>query len=325
MQDERSIVNGWARSVPWTGSEVLLSVFLVWFFWPALAQVTLQGIGFYRWYYGPELVAVAQSEDSDPIEKTEAQSRLALWPTALASPFQVLTFPILLAALSGTRPEQLGLTARRFGRNLLLGVGGMLVLTPLAFGIYWIVRYLYAESGGAGVEKHALEIVAQQHPFPSEWVVLVLTATVAAPVREELTFRGVLQPWLAARRWGGHVAMVGALGLAVLYQREHLIAGWQEGIAPLTTAAMPALFVLGLVPVYLLVWWRSQTPRGPAIFGASLLFACVHTSVWPTPVPLFVLALGLGILADRTRSLVGPIVLHGLFNGVSCVLLLLAQ
>jgi hypothetical protein len=64
-------------------------------------------------------------------------------------------------------------------------------------------------------------------------------------------------------------------------------------------------------------------PHGPHRgYNTSLLFACIHTSVWPTPVPLFVLALGLGVLAQRTRSLVGPIVLHGLFNGISCVQLL---
>jgi len=59
-----------------------------------------------------------------------------------------------------------------------------------------------------------------------------------------------------------------------------------------------------------------------ALFGTAVLFACIHTSVWPTPVPLLVLGLGLGLLAQRTQSLVGPIVLHGLFNAISCVQLL---
>jgi membrane protease YdiL (CAAX protease family) len=45
--------------------------------------------------------------------------------------------------------------------------------------------------------------------------------------------------------------------------------------------------------------------------------------VWPTPVALFVLALGLGALAYRTQSLVGPVVLHGLFNGFNCLVLFL--
>jgi len=44
----------------------------------------------------------------------------------------------------------------------------------------------------------------------------------------------------------------------------------------------------------------------------------VHSFAWLSPVALFVLALGLGWLAYRMRSLAGPIVLHGLFNAVSC-------
>jgi membrane protease YdiL (CAAX protease family) len=43
-----------------------------------------------------------------------------------------------------------------------------------------------------------------------------------------------------------------------------------------------------------------------------------HVAVWPSPIPLFVLGLGLGVLAEGTRSLVGPIVVHSAFNAVSC-------
>jgi membrane protease YdiL (CAAX protease family) len=75
--------------------------------------------------------------------------------------------------------------------------------------------------------------------------------------------------------------------------------------------------------VYLLVVYRSRTPVGPALFGTSALFGAIHSNVWPSPVALFVLALGLGWLAWRTRSLAGPMLLHGLFNGIACVALLL--
>jgi membrane protease YdiL (CAAX protease family) len=51
-----------------------------------------------------------------------------------------------------------------------------------------------------------------------------------------------------------------------------------------------------------------------------MLFAASH-NVWPTPVPLLLLGLGLGWLASRTQSLVGPIVCHALFNGVACLVL----
>jgi len=48
----------------------------------------------------------------------------------------------------------------------------------------------------------------------------------------------------------------------------------------------------------------------------------VHSSVWPSPIPLFVLGLGLGWLAMRTRGVFVPVIVHGLFNAVSAVFVL---
>jgi hypothetical protein len=59
-----------------------------------------------------------------------------------------------------------------------------------------------------------------------------------------------------------------------------------------------------------------------AIYATSVLFAAAHTFAWPTPVSLFVLALGLGYLTYRTRSIIGSILLHALFNSISVVILL---
>jgi membrane protease YdiL (CAAX protease family) len=52
------------------------------------------------------------------------------------------------------------------------------------------------------------------------------------------------------------------------------------------------------------------------------LFANFHANIWPTPVALFVLALGLGWLAYRTQSVVASIVLHVLFNTITILTLL---
>jgi membrane protease YdiL (CAAX protease family) len=68
--------------------------------------------------------------------------------------------------------------------------------------------------------------------------------------------------------------------------------------------------------------WRLRAQSAGAIYGTALLFASAHSFAWPTPVSLFVLALALGYLAYRTQSLVGPMLLHALFNGVSVVILL---
>jgi membrane protease YdiL (CAAX protease family) len=70
---------------------------------------------------------------------------------------------------------------------------------------------------------------------------------------------------------------------------------------------------------------KVQQPAAlAAIFGSSMLFAVFHSSVWPTPIPLFFLGLGLGWLAYRTQSLVSSITVHFLFNSVACVVLALS-
>jgi membrane protease YdiL (CAAX protease family) len=56
-----------------------------------------------------------------------------------------------------------------------------------------------------------------------------------------------------------------------------------------------------------------------------VLFAAFHSGVWPSPVPLLLLALGLGYLAYRAQSLAAPMLIHALFNGFNCVLILLTR
>jgi membrane protease YdiL (CAAX protease family) len=310
MQDDSTNGNRQPRRGTWTGSEIVFSVFLAWLFWPAVMYATLKGIGVEHWYYG----------DDAP----ELSKRLNLWARTLALPFQILTYPLVFSAYSGTTLEQLGLTTRRLGRNILAGVAGVMLMGPLVYAVWKLVRLLSEASGGDDVQEHVLETLARLGLTPSEWGMVFFTAMIGAPLHEELAFRGVLQPWLAERRWGGHVAMLGGLALSVAFRGERLWTAWAEGIpnVSLVDAATPALFVLALLPLYLAIWATSRTPLDAAIFGTSLMFACIHTSVWPTPMPLLVLALGLGVLAQRRRSLVGPIVLHGLFNGVSCIQLL---
>ncbi len=58
--------------------------------------------------------------------------------------------------------------------------------------------------------------------------------------------------------------------------------------------------------------------RWPAILIVSALFAFVHSVVAPHALPaLFVLAVGLGWLYERSRSLWAPIALHAVFNAIN--------
>ncbi len=60
---------------------------------------------------------------------------------------------------------------------------------------------------------------------------------------------------------------------------------------------------------------KARWGTGVAIFGSSALFAGMHVSPYAIP-PVFVLALVLGWLFVRTRSLTVCIVAHSVFNGV---------
>ncbi len=61
-----------------------------------------------------------------------------------------------------------------------------------------------------------------------------------------------------------------------------------------------------------------------AILMTSLFFAVVHAPQWPAPIAIFVLSLGLGIVAYKTGSLIAAITMHASFNGLSVLLLCLA-
>ena len=61
-----------------------------------------------------------------------------------------------------------------------------------------------------------------------------------------------------------------------------------------------------------------------AWFGVSFLFALIHGSA-AIFIPLFVLALALTWLYEKTGNLLAPIVVHGLFNAVNLVLLILVK
>jgi len=296
-------------SLPPVTIRVVAFVFFVYAFWPFVTMQLLTAAGF-----GPGPTAAPPTA-----EQTLTLERVSLLANGLAFPLQLASLG-LLPRLTGVRPWQIGLTFRRLGWNCLGGATGWLVLTPACFAANYALVSLYGPEAAGNVKEHPFVQMAQQGLTPAEWFLLVFTATVSAPAMEELLFRGALLSWLERRPWASHIAMMLAFVLS-LPMKGNEAAVWRQGGWPLALHLAPVLFVLTLIVVYLAVCQLSRGPTVPAIFAASGLFAAVHSFAWPSPVALFVLALGLGWLAYRTRSLAGPVVLHGLFNAVSCALL----
>jgi membrane protease YdiL (CAAX protease family) len=313
---------------PWTGLEILLALFFVYLFWPALASRAVISSGFAARLYGPGVADAYAPEAEQAAHEAEAADarrllriRLNLLASALAFPFQAVTVPVLFYAMGGVSLARLGLTRQRLGRNILAGLGACLLIAPLVFAINFLATYLFQRFDPSAVQDHALTMLARDRASGLEWTLIVFTAVVIAPVLEEIIFRGVLQPWFAGFPNGGAAAIVIALAMALTLRSNQIAEALQHQGAGLLTAIMPGLFVLVLAPFYQSVVRHPPWPDSPAIFGTAVLFASFHASVWPTPIALFVLGLALGQLAARTGSLIGPMVLHGTFNALTCVML----
>jgi membrane protease YdiL (CAAX protease family) len=307
------------RAVPWSGVEVLLALMLAQWLWPSFLAEGLRASGFLGWVYGPEFQAGFAAGKLKGPDTT----RLSLWLSDLTLPLSLLSIVGSFHLLSGTRPYQLGLTAARSGKYVLVGVVTTVCIVPLVYIILALATWLVRHETGGPPEQHPLTQLIQGHPPLIDFIIGGLSALVAAPLLEEFLFRGIIQPWLRVRSWGGYVGISGALLLALGRRWSGLQAGWPEnGWQGAWPQLLPAAFVVVMVPGYLLV--RAKLPPAAgAVYATSLLFAAAHSSVWPSPVPLFFFALALGALRYRTQSLVPSVVVHGLFNGVAWALLLI--
>jgi membrane protease YdiL (CAAX protease family) len=310
------------RAVPWNAGEVLVAFGVYRWLWPALVVQVLVSTGLLGWFYGPGFLESIKAQDGADQELN--LTRLQLWAQTAAFPFQLASIPVLFYLVSGTQPYQLGLTLRRAGKNILAGVLAWISLTPFVFTLNWLVTWSYQKLLHGVPEEHPLTRLGQQSLESVDWVLLVFSAVVAAPVLEELFFRGVVQPWLRRYPGGGAIGIAAALIIAVADRIDPIGLGWkQSGVVGVLHGLTPVLFVLLMVPPFLLLRHLRNPRAAGAIYGSALFFAAAHSFAWPTPVPLFVLGLGLGYLAYRTQSLVTSIAVHALFNSVACVMLLL--
>ncbi|HSQ55612.1 MAG TPA: CPBP family intramembrane glutamic endopeptidase [Gemmata sp.] len=152
-------------------------------------------------------------------------------------------------------------------------------------------------------------------------VFFALQACVTGPLIEEILFRGGILPWVI----GASAARPGAPPQVLPRSlRPWLVVGIAVVFAAETQRPGPVIFAgslaAGLAILWLVVRRGGRNVRG--VFATSALFAAVHSSVWPSPVPLFPLAIGLGYVAVRTHGVFVPFLVHGLFNAVSVVYVL---
>ncbi len=305
----------------WPGGGVL-GLFLAYYAALPITMQLLEQTGAYKRLYGADFPAMTDplpggaSPDKplefDAVARRRGQQQLrAIWAGFLVVPLLV-GFAVLLRAKVLNQPPALAEYAKPFPSRLTFGIWTGLFLVPVSFGIHALTIWAATQSG-IELDRHPLtELTPAGDGYGG--VVFALSVILFGPVVEELLFRGLVVNWAGGDWHRPWVVMLFA-GLLATYTAEAKFA--------------PTLFVgflgVGLYVIQrfaFLVWPRFPTRTVAAVWSSAALFAAAHSAVWPTPIPLFVLALGLGYLTARTRDITAAIVVHGMFNAVSFVYLL---
>jgi membrane protease YdiL (CAAX protease family) len=299
-----------------TGFEVA-ALFLLNVVFVSVMVAVLQKAGFFREVYGPTFPEPLPSRDalgmvgggagaSSVVESAAPfQTVRTMWASLFAVPLLYAT-AVGFAVAVNRKPR---FEFADWYARVWAGIAAWAVLTPVVFGVYAAADRITTGLGGEPDRHPMTKLGVGESPF--DRVVFALAVCVAAPLAEELLFRGILVRWTAGRAYRGWIVLVVAGILAA--------AGTGDLRSP--AVAFTASLGVGVLAIRKL-GGKPFAFRGAGIWASVALFAAAHSAVWPTPVPLFVLGLGLGWLCLRTRGILACVVAHGLFNAVSFVYLL---
>ena len=220
------------------------------------------------------------------------------------------------------------------GRGLKRGLVAFLVLAPLVYGAFYLATRYFPPS------DHPISEVMTGRRTTAMAALVMISAVVAAPIAEELLFRGVLLGWLTTvtcglqkskPRWG--------FGDETWESSRVDESPWldREAFPNEPNGRGPSSDAVGPWPEFE-PFPNEPKPAGPrptigglplAAWGANALvsvgFAAMHAEQWPAPIPLFVLSMGLGWLSQRTGGLAASIGLHMAFNGFATAILLIGS
>jgi membrane protease YdiL (CAAX protease family) len=303
-------------SVPWGCFEVLVGFIIITMIIPeSIRMVILKSAN------SPE-----QPVNLPPIESCAA---LAGMPAAVAASLEseqmnsilqrFFSFPVQLSLFMLVSrvfyPLARGKTHPTVAARVRLGIVAWAILTPLVLAINMGLNLLFVLLDWHH-DPQQLTRLAGRPPVDS--MLFFFQVAVAAPIVEEVVFRGLFLPWaLGAPRPQGIPDLPANLRPWFVWFLG-LFFAWLSGTAGALLFALILLIGLFALPRL----FPSKRRTFAAVYSSSAFFALVHSSVWPSPLPLFILALGLGWLAVRTRGLLVPIIVHGLFNVVSVVFVL---
>lgn len=318
------------QPVPWTSGDLALCA-LIWFFTQIAVLAFLSSAGY------------DLKPGADKLDTVSACAQL--FAQIAGSAISAAAVLLLLTLRAGATPTDLGVDSDEIGRDLLLGLFGFLAALLPVYGLQaMLTRWQPSE--------HPLVVLLKNDSSFNLSALAVLTAVVMAPLVEELLFRVVLQGWfekaetfLMARRHGVKPETVEAIDSDPVDQAlfdalpdlpPESAAEASVPVEEVTHIAEPtpeSVFqsphVVDMpetaVPAKVLRSWLGLPQGWWPILGSALMFALMHLGNGPDPIPLFVFALVLGYLYQRTHRIWPSLVAHMLLNGSSLTMLFLER
>lgn len=171
-------------------------------------------------------------------------------------------------------------------------------------------------------------------PNYAVFALLFVTTALVTPVVEEFWIRGLLQgglqrlaDWrlsMVRQSFEQAAAPIEAPDDAPTFQPQREATNINETayMAPGTAAGTEPLVATASTAMHTDSSDWTPTAIWP-VFVASLVFALLHWGQGLAPIPLFFLSLGLGYLYRQTGSLIPPIIVHFVLNGLTMVMTLI--
>ena len=312
------------RGVPerWPGLFLVLGCLLLMLFLPSTFAELGSRFGLFRFLD-------SSAEPKMPLRPTVSTTNTVEWTqitNSLRSTYAaVASMPLVLLVICFLKKRNIVVAARiapsRSTWNVLVYE---IILCWAVYGFLAIslnigMQYLYLFSGW----KPTIHPIAKVGIFDGTggWII-GLGACVVAPFTEELIFRRWLLPWAMRRRvrnlWLQLITLLFCISAFVVVQRFEVLL---FGLFLLLMQAV--LFVYPEIVKKVHRLFRSTTFA--ANWSTSSLFAMLHATVWPSPIALMVLSMGLGFLVVRTGRWWTAVLCHGLFNFTSLMVLYASQ
>jgi membrane protease YdiL (CAAX protease family) len=232
-------------------------------------------------------------QGKDIASMTPEKSAIMMLASSVAMLVGVVLSLGLICLKNRPRLSDLGWSIQNISRDVWVGLVAFLLISAPVYAI----QYLLVEILKLPSEHPLIELVKKD---PDSLIVAVGAAVVIAPFTEEFLFRVLLQGWL--ERIPGHR---GETRILLLGGAEVVS---EAGVAK--TASQKSIEAAESRPA---IW---------PVVVSSAVFALMHYSHGVDPIPLFVLALGLGFVYRQTHSILPCIIVHLLFNAFSLALLM---